>query len=159
MNELSGPAIHIGVALAVALLFRLNLVIAIFCGILPDLVDKSLAIFGIGGGRYVGHSLIFTFVVLLVFYLWKRRFGFSAIVGLGTHLILDLDGLIPWFYPFVNYNFTSYKFDITMWMEQYLNFSKMGIELIVLACAICGALFIRWIYQLLYNKIVKSKEN
>jgi len=80
------PLAHIGVALLLAKLFekRLKLkdyrVVALG-SMLPDLIDKPLTIIGIGPGRFVAHSLIFTIATTIV----SRELGF----GCATHLILD----------------------------------------------------------------------
>ena len=80
------PLAHIGVALLLAKLFekRLKLkdyrVVALG-SMLPDLIDKPLTIIGIGPGRFVAHSLIFTVAATIV----SRELGF----GCATHLILD----------------------------------------------------------------------
>ena len=119
---LSGPVIHIGVALVLAIVFRLNPLLTIFCAILPDLVDKPLAAFGIGGIRYIGHTLLFTAVVSTGLFLWKRKYGAAALVGFVSHLILDLNFMIPWFYPFQDYNFSKKgNTNLNVFINQYTN--------------------------------------
>ena len=146
-NELSGPVIHIGISALLALIFRLNLVITVFCGILPDLVDKPLAALGIGGGRYIGHTLLFAGIVIILFTVWKRKFGLSALVGLMSHLLLDLNSLVPWFYPFKDYNFSSRKFSFSEWLKSYLDLSKVGYEVIIVALVGLVACVCLWLYQ------------
>ena len=131
-SELSGPVIHMGAAAILAFLFRLNLIIAVFCSVLPDLVDKPLSIFGIGGGRYIGHTLLFTVLVTLAFSLWKRRYGLTAFTGLTSHLLLDLNAPIPWFYPFLDYDFSTIKSNFRDWINEYIDFSRLGTELLII---------------------------
>jgi len=153
IDYLSGPVIHVGVCLVLGLLFRLNLAVIVLCGILPDLVDKPLAAMGIGGGRYIGHTLLFAVVISGAFFLWKKKYGLAAIIGLLSHLLLDLNNFIPWFYPFKDYNFSDSRFDFIEWIHQYLGFSRIGYELIGLV--VVGLLaFIGW---RLYRRHLRGK--
>jgi hypothetical protein len=154
ISELTGPVIHIGVSAILALIFRLNLAVAIFCGILPDIVDKPLAAMGIGSGRYIGHTLLFAVVVSAAFFFWKKKYGLAAVIGLVSHLLLDLNTLVPWFYPFKSYNFGSVKLDFTVWLHDYLSFDKLGHELIAMAAAVI-IVFIGW---RLYRRYIRHKK-
>ena len=79
-----------------------------FAFLLPDLIDKPLWILGvISDGRYIGHTLLVAFLVALVFSLKKRVYGLFAICGWISHLLLDIRGFVPWFYPFKSYDFPS----------------------------------------------------
>ena len=74
----------------------------------PDIIDKAISLPITGHGRYIGHSLLFnmliSLIVLAVF--WKnRRIWIGLIVGWQMHILLDLGGFLPWFFPFVNYDF------------------------------------------------------
>lgn len=131
----SGPAGHIGIPLILAYLLRLNPVVTILCGILPDLVDKPLWAMEVGGGRYIGHTLLFVFLVSVAFSLWKRKHGLAALVGGISHLLLDLDALVPWLYPFKEYDFYEKKFSFSEFVREYLTFSGLGMELILVAIA------------------------
>jgi hypothetical protein len=155
-NELTGPVIHIGVSAVLALVFRLNLAVAIFCGILPDIVDKPLAAMGIGGGRYIGHTLLFAVVVSAAFFFWKKKYGLAAVIGLVSHLLLDLNTLVPWFYPFKSYNFSNAKLNLIDWLKSYLTFSESGRELIIVAVAVLVIFIGRWLYKQ-YAKRQKQK--
>jgi hypothetical protein len=146
-NDLSGPVIHVGVSAALAFLFRLNPIVVIFCGILPDMVDKPLAVLGIGGGRYIGHTLLFAVLVVAVLLLWKRKYGLAALTGLASHFLLDLNALIPWFYPFKKYTFFSNELSISEWLKGYLTFSRFGIELIAVALLTIVILLGWWLYR------------
>jgi hypothetical protein len=147
LNYTSGPVIHVGVSATLALVFRLNPVVAVFCGILPDLVDKPLAAFGIGGGRYIGHTLLFVAVIVTAFFLWRRKYGLAALTGLTSHLLLDLNTLVPWFYPFKSYNFSNTKFDLVGWLKSYLTFSESGWELIIVVVAALAPFIYWWLYR------------
>ena len=111
------------IPLRIARLVKPELVVTGFCYLLPDLVDKPLWGLGIGYGRYVAHTLLFLFLVAIAFSLRKRVYGLFALVGGMTHLLLDW-GFVPWFYPFVGYDFPHKEFsDIFTW-------SAVGKELI-----------------------------
>lgn len=129
----SGPVGHIGISLVLAYLMRLNPVVTVFCGILPDLVDKPLWIMGVGGGRHVGHTLLFVILVSVMFFFWKRKYGLAALVGGISHLLLDVNALVPWFYPFVEYSFYEDEFNYSGFIREYFTFSALGMELIWVA--------------------------
>jgi hypothetical protein len=145
--ELTGPVIHIGVPAVLAIVLRLNLFVAIFCGILPDLVDKPLAVLGIGGGRFIGHTLLFAVIIIVLFTVWKRKYGLAACIGLSSHLLLDLNNLVPWFYPFKNYHFNTSDLSIGDWIKSYVTFSHAGLELILVALAVIVVLISWWLYR------------
>lgn len=130
----TGPIGHIGISLAAAYLLRLNMAVTVFCGILPDLLDKPLtALLGLTQGRYVGHTLLFIFLIVVAFFIWKRKYGVAALVGGISHLLLDLGGFVPWFYPFVSYQFEHGRVDFATYFRQYFTLSNIGIELIIVA--------------------------
>jgi hypothetical protein len=146
-DDLSGPVIHVGLSAALAFLFRLNPVVLVLCGILPDIVDKPLAAMGIGGGRFIGHTLLFAVVVTGAFFLWKRKYGLAALIGLASHFVLDLNALIPWFYPFKQYHFMVTKLSIAEWLKAYFTFSRLGIELLAVLAAAVIILLGWWLYR------------
>ena len=73
---------------------------------------------------------------------WKKKYGLAAVVGLASHLLLDLNGLVPWFYPFKDYNFYDEKFYIAGYIKHYLAFSQLGYEFII--AAVVGLVAITW---------------
>jgi hypothetical protein len=146
-SELTGPVIHIGVPLVLAVLFRLNPVVAVLCGILPDVVDKPLAALGIGDGRFIAHTLLFAGVVTVLLTVWKRKHGLAALIGFSSHLLLDLNTKIPWFYPFKNYHFSVTGTSMAGYLKDYLTFSRVGLELIVVVLGGIIALAVWWLYH------------
>jgi len=142
---------HIGISLAAAYLLRLNLAVAVFCGILPDLVDKPLtALLGLTQGRYIGHTLLFIFLIAAAFFIWKKKYGVAALVGGVSHLLLDLEGFVPWFYPFVRYQFEHGRVDYVTYFRQYFTLSHIGIELMIVALTGLILFLARQLY--LWNK-------
>ncbi len=147
-NLPTGPAGHVGISLALAVVLRLNPIVAVFCGVLPDLVDKPLGAMEMGDGRYVAHTLLFVFLVSAAFALWKWKFGLAALVGGMSHLVLDMNAQVPWFYPFKDYTWYDDGFSFSKFLEKYLSTSEVGEELLIVAAV--GAailpflLFFRW---------------
>jgi hypothetical protein len=74
--------------------------------ILPDLIDKPLALLGFGDGRYLGHAPFILAIFLCIIFLITRNKSIVYALGIGCifHLILDLP-YIPFFYPFIQYIF------------------------------------------------------
>lgn len=100
--------ILLGYLLADRLGTRAVVLPCMFGALLPDLVDKPLALFVFGGtvgGRTFLHTLLFLSVLLLAGALVYRRLGRPALlaVGLGvaSHQALDAMWTQPraWFYP------------------------------------------------------------
>ena len=80
------PFAHIGIALLFARLLQRRLKLRNFRlvalgSMLPDLIDKPLTLIGIGSGRFVAHSMLFTIAVALL----SREVGFGCVM----HLLLD----------------------------------------------------------------------
>jgi len=97
---------------------KAELAVTGFCFLLPDLLDKPLWMLGISCGRFVGHTLLFVFLVAFVFSLRKRTYGLFALVGGMLHLLSDVGWFIPWLYPFVKYDFPQLEFwDAFRWYE------------------------------------------
>ena len=153
-----GPVGHLGITLGAAHLanrvspLKLNLGIVAFSSLLPDVVDKPLALVGIDGGRHIGHTLLFVFLAAAVLSLKKKSYGLSLLFGGICHLLEDSGGFVHWLYPFVNYGLTvnfdpggiyvmlSILFDILK--ECYLSPFSLGRELVGLI--ILGLLCYLW---------------
>ena len=109
-----------------------------FAFLLPDLVDKPLWVLGvISDGRYIGHTLLLTFLVAFVFSLKKRVYGLFAICGGILHLLLDTMGFVPWFYPFKSYDFPSVDFHgIVTWYNVIETLVEMAFVVIVVSLVV-----------------------
>jgi hypothetical protein len=88
--------------------------------IFPDLIDK-VAHYGFGlsrSGRLWGHTLLAAFLTtFLVLVLFGRRNAVSWGLGYMSHLICDMESLVPWFYPWVAYEFPEAEaFNVTLRM-------------------------------------------
>jgi len=102
---------HIGITLFFGGLFSLLFIPLLIGSILPDLIDKPLLLLGITQyGRYIGHTLTLGVVIALISFIITRKkiIPVSLFLGYLLHLVEDMPFFIPWFYPFVNYNFLTY---------------------------------------------------
>jgi len=121
--------------------------IALFCYLLPDLLDKPLFwVFGIGCGRYVGHTLLFLLLTTIAFSLWKRVYGLSALCGVALHFVMDVGWFMPWFYPFVKYRFPQLQ------RSESLNLQQIGGGGLELALIVFAALVISRLLSLARKK-------
>jgi len=121
------PVGHLGISLAVGRPLRLNLLVVAFAVLLPDLVDKPLYYFGDVPGRLVAHNLPFVFGVAVLFGLFNRWRGLSALVGGLLHLGQDAAGFIPWFYPFKSYICPLKPFEV---LKAYLSIFGLGADMV-----------------------------
>ena len=124
-------------------LLKAELAVTGLCFLLPDLLDKPLWLLGIGMGRFVGHTLLFVFLVAFVFFLRKRTYGLFALVGGMLHLLSDVGYLIPWFYPFVKYDFPQPKFWETFTLGNVIG-TFMELALVILLVILAVSL-LRWL--------------
>jgi hypothetical protein len=119
-------------------LVRPETAVTAFAFLLPDLVDKPLWVLGvISDGRYIGHTLLLTFLVAFVFSLKKRVYGLFAICGGISHLLLDIWGFMPWFYPFKSYDFPSVDFHgIVTWYAVAYTLLELAFVIIVVSAVV-----------------------
>ena len=153
-----GPLGHLAVPLPVARLLKLNLAVVALCALLPDLVDYSLYALGIGSGRYIAHTLLFVFLVAIAFSIKRKIYGLSALFGGISHLLLDRNFFVPWFYPFVSYEFPCNEELGPFLMEfihRYFSLSSLGKELIWVA--LIGAIVLLIWLSLRFSKRARSK--
>lgn len=156
------PIGHVGIALPAGYVLRLSLPLVFLGAILPDLIDKPLDALGIGGGRYIAHTLLFVFVVAGLLTLWKKKYGLSILVGMISHLLLDSEGFVPWFYPFKSYNFPKVNFDPSHFFSNLYNLlhNNSGLsstykDLKWVIVVVVAMLLYLWVY-FLYKKRTKT---
>ena len=80
--------------------------------ILPDVGDKALKLlFHKKEGRTFFHSLLGFSAFLAVVYAFDRAgWRRSWAIGYAAHLLADLGGDIPWFYPLIEYEYRYYPY-------------------------------------------------
>jgi membrane-bound metal-dependent hydrolase YbcI (DUF457 family) len=89
---------------------RRALPVCILGTILPDLLDKSLALLFpaiYGSGRTLGHTLIFFAIIvsigILLWYFWRTLLGLAFACAVISHQVFDALWTVPatWLYPFI----------------------------------------------------------
>ena len=103
---------HIGITVFLGNLLSLALSYVFLGSILPDIIDKPFQIIGMGYGRFIGHTLFMGLVIAGIIHTVTRKklFSLSFLFGYWIHLLEDAFAFVPWFYPFVNYDFPIYPF-------------------------------------------------
>jgi hypothetical protein len=117
-----------------ARLLKPELLVTVFCFLLPDLMDKPLWVLGvISDGRYIGHTLLMVFLVAVVFGMARRAYGLFALCGSMPHLLFDRDGHSdnPWFYPFKRYDFSPNDFHSIVTLP---NVIRTLMEMLLVCC-------------------------
>ena len=103
---------HVGISILLGSLFSLALFVVLIATLMPDLIDKSLFLLGLTNtGRFIGHTLFLGFLFSLIVHIIfrKKLFSISFLFGYLLHLLEDAVKFVPWFYPFVNYDFSTYS--------------------------------------------------
>lgn len=112
------PFGHLGITIFLGTLLRLPMLFLAIGALLPDIVDKVFfELDFLPCGRSFAHNLFFgPLLAALVFLVTRRRnISLALLFGSYLHLIGDIRNFIPWFYPFVSYNFvclpTTFRID------------------------------------------------
>lgn len=102
------PLGHIGIAIIIATLFYMPVAALAIGSILPDVVDKGLAIIGlVPCGRSLAHNVFFALAAGAVAFgiTRKKSIGIAIALGILLHLAQDAYYFVPYFYPLVQYDF------------------------------------------------------
>lgn len=108
---------HLGITLFLGALFSLSLIFVGIGALLPDLIDKPLQLLGLApNGRYTGHTLFLGAMISILAYAFKRKklISLSLFFGYAVHLIEDSQYFVPWFFPFLNYDFIPHPFTVKL---------------------------------------------
>jgi uncharacterized membrane protein required for colicin V production len=125
---------HIGITLFFGGLFSLLFIPLLIGSILPDLIDKPLVLFGITQyGRYIGHTLTVGIIISLISFAITRKklVPVSLFLGYLFHLLEDMPFFVPWFYPFVKYDFPTYYVFSNSFTAINIAFEIIGVTLII----------------------------
>ena len=101
---------------------KINRFALILSSLLPDLIDKPLMFLNLGSGRGYSHTLLFTLIGVLTIFLFSKRnksISILFLIGFISHLLLDLPD-VPFFYPFVSYDFIMPKDPFWEWVKTLL---------------------------------------
>lgn len=137
---------HVAVPLLLNHYFDLEAAPLFAASVFPDVVDKSLHELGWAvNGRTAAHSLAFMGVTtLLVHTLLGKAAARAWFTGYLGHLLCDMGGFVPWFYPFRTYRFErsgrSFWQKVTRWSEQ-VQLAEIG--LLIWAAAVMAVKLLR----------------
>jgi len=113
------------------------------------MIDKILLFLGLGSGRSISHSLLFTGLSFLVIYIISRgnkAISISFLIGIISHLLLDLPE-VPFFYPFIQYDYEILEDPFWFWLINFFS------NPIVFTTEIMGIIILAFIFfnNKLYN--------
>jgi hypothetical protein len=126
--------------------------------VVPDAVDKvAHYVFDQGAGsRWMGHTLVVAVTTTaLVRLIWGKKPAWSWALGYLLHLFGEFGGVVPYLYPFVQYEFPyDYGFAETLSLS-LTNLPRMALELGL--CLWAGmAMFDLWVVKEKRHKIVRA---
>ena len=102
---------HIGISVFLGSFLSLTLFVVLIGTMIPDIIDKTLYLLGLTNtGRFIAHTLFLGILISLIVHLVfrKKLVSISIWSGYLLHLLEDATHFVPWFYPFVNYDFSAY---------------------------------------------------
>jgi len=128
---------HVGSSLFLAVILGLNPIVSSASVLLPDMIDKPLNILGLAPcSRFIGHTLLMGLLLSIFIYVFTRnkKITSSLLMGYWLHLIEDMRGFVPFFYPFINYSFPVKQFTVHYGIFEFVS-------------DIVGFLMIIWTYH------------
>lgn len=99
---------HLAVSALLHCYLDVDLGPAVTAGVFPDVTDKLLCqvLHITPSGRMYGHTLLAVALTTLgVRQNWGERAARAWAAGYLGHLAADMDGFVPWLYPFRRYDF------------------------------------------------------
>lgn len=122
---------HIAVSALEHRYVKAELVPVMAAAVFPDLLDKTTH-YALGltdSGRLWGHTLIAALLTTgIVFLIWGRQTATSWALGYLSHLLCDINNVVPWLYPLISYDFpVSEGFEATLWAS-LTDIPRMGLE-------------------------------
>jgi hypothetical protein len=116
---------------------------------IPDILDKPVALLGYSSGRGFFHAPFLWLAVWFALYVMIKNKSIANGIGIGAffHIFLDIPA-IPWFWPFVQYDFFFTYDHFGAWLYALTH------NPIVISTEIFGLLFLIFLtfrYQLLFD--------
>lgn len=77
----------------------------------------------LGSGRGISHTILFILLSFIVLHMATKRKSFISLpflIGMVTHLILDLPE-VPLFFPFIEYDFLMIEDPLSYWFYKLFN--------------------------------------
>ena len=140
---------HVAVSALAYRYLKADFVPVMAAAVVPDVVDKvAHYVLDQGdGSRWMGHTLIAVAAsTALVRLLWGKRAAGSWTLGYLLHLFGEFGGVVPYLYPFVQYEFPyDYGFAETLSLS-FTNLPRMALETGLTFWAM-GALIDLWIVK------------
>jgi len=106
----------------------------------------------LGSGRGISHTILFVVVSFIVLHVATKRNSFVSLpflIGMATHLLLDLPE-VPLFFPFIPYDFLMLEDPFSFWLYVLFN------DPLVYLTEISGVLII--LYILIDNRLYNVKK-
>jgi len=101
----------------------------------------------LGSGRGISHTILFIVLSFIILHIATKRKSFISLpflIGMVTHLILDLPE-VPLFFPFIEYDFLMIDDPLSYWFYKLFN------DPLVYLTEIGGILIL--LYILIENKL------
>ena len=126
---------HAGITAFIASMIYLPALGAVIGVLLPDVIDKGLFFLNIAPcARFIAHTVFFFPFAGLAAYAITREKKFAVAVMLGAvfHLVEDTHYNVPWFYPFVDYEWLyTCKFGVSLGLFELIT-ESIGLGLLIL---------------------------
>ncbi|MGC9394491.1 MAG: hypothetical protein ACP5J4_06510 [Anaerolineae bacterium] len=140
---------HVAVSALAYRYLKADFVPVMAAAVVPDAVDKMThyMLDRDVGSRWVGHTLVgITATTALIYLIWGKRPARSWALGYLLHLLGEFGGVVPYLYPFVQYEIPhDYGFAETLRLS-LTNLPRMVLEMGL--CLWAGlALFDLWIVK------------
>lgn len=77
----------------------------------------------LGSGRGISHTILFILLSFIILHMATKRKSFISLpflIGMVTHLILDLPE-VPLFFPFIEYDFLMIEDPLSYWFYKLFN--------------------------------------
>jgi hypothetical protein len=133
---------HLAVSVLQHRYLKVELAPAVAGGMFPDVLDKTLCqvLHWTPSGRMWGHTLVGLVASTAVVGLFGgRRVAWGWACGYLGHLLGDIDALVPWLHPLVQYDFSQGSPGLLEIFRRALtNPVKMALELVLSAWAVAA---------------------
>ena len=148
---------HIGFTAFIVSMIYLPALAGIIGALLPDAIDKGLFILGFAPcPRFIAHSLLAVPVAGIITYAVTRnkKMALALTIGWLLHLLEDMQGMLPLFYPIKTYPFLQACGEIHILFTPYFIVTEaIGALLIIFVFGFSGKFieFRRKVWKFIYS--------
>ena len=140
---------HVAVSVLAYRYLKADFVPVMAAAVVPDVADKvaHYVLHQGEGSRWMGHTLVVAATTTaLIRLIWGKKPAWSWALGYLLHLFGEFGGVVPYLYPFVQYEFPyNYGFEETLHLS-LTNLPRMALEMSF--CLWAGlALFDVWVVK------------